>query len=351
MTLNERIESFVKLGDVFRNFPGVTSDPYVERIRDAAKQAQLENPWFIQESISQAILSLSGCLRPDKIIQWLEPYMQEITETGQPATVAVVMAGNIPLVGFHDFLCVLITGNRLKAKLSGQDAVLLPAIADVLIAIDPRWKEYIDFTKRQLDSFDAIIATGSNNSSLYFEYYFGKYPNIIRKNRNSIAILTGEEKDEDLNSLADDILLYFGLGCRSVSKLYIPYGWDLAKIIPCLGKFEYYRYQNKYRNNYDYFKSIYMVNKVPFLDTGDILLTESTSLSSPVSVLFYEYYHDITALSKQVYDMEDQLQCVVCLKRINDGWVMPGMAQHPELLDYADNIDTIRFLLDLNKIK
>ena len=349
MTLNERIDSFAQLGELFRNFPGETDDPRIEKIRAAAKQAQIENPWFIQENICHALLSFSESLTLEKLNSWLKPYERKIADNDQPHTVGVVMAGNIPLVGFHDFLSVLITGHRLIAKLSSQDAVLLPAIIEVLTANHPGWNDYISITKQPLSSFDAIIATGSNNSSRYFEYYFGKYPNIIRKNRNSVAIITGEESNEDLLALADDMLLYFGLGCRSVSKLYIPVGYDLKKLINHFGKFENYRYHNKYRNNYDYYKSIYIINKIPFIDTGDIILTENNSLSSPVSVIFYEYYEDITPLSKQIDDMDSHLQSIVCHKRVKGHWILPGTAQHPELWDYADHIDTIDFLLDLGK--
>ncbi len=349
MTLNERIDSFVGLGELFRNFPGETDDPQLEIIRAAAKQAQIENPWFLQENICHALLSLAERLTHEKLEKWLKPYMRKIADNDQPQTIAIVMAGNIPLVGFHDFLSVLITGHRLIAKLSSQDAVLLPAIIEVLIANHPEWKDYTSITRQPLSSFDAIIATGNNNSSRYFEYYFGKYPNIIRKNRNSIAIITGEETNEDLYALADDVLLYFGLGCRSVSKLYIPVGYDLKQFINNLGKFEYYRYHHKYRNNYDYFKSIYIINKIPFIDTGDIILTENNSVSSPVSVIFYEYYEDLRTLSKQIGDMDSQLQNIVCHKRIKSHWILPGTAQHPELWDYADRIDTIDFLLNLGK--
>jgi hypothetical protein len=349
MTLEERIDSFVKLGKLFIKFPDGTGDPQLEKLREAATQAQLENPWFTQDNICQELVSLSECLTMENLNKWLKPYSGKIAQMDHPVKVAVVMAGNIPLVGFHDFLSVLITGHRLIAKLSSKDAVLLPAVIEVLTSIHPEWKNYINTTRQPLRSFDAIIATGSDNASRYFEYYFGKYPNIIRKNRNSIAVITGEETSEDLMGLADDIMLYFGLGCRSVSKIYIPYGWDLKPLISGFGKFENYRFHNKYMNNYDYFKSIYIVNQTPFIDTGYIILTENNSISSPVSVLFYEYYNDITSLSSQIDEMDSHLQCIVCRKQLRPHWNLPGTAQHPALWDYADRIDTIRFLLDIGK--
>jgi len=349
MTLNERIDSFVQLGELFRDFARNKQDPQLVKIREAAKQAQIENPWFVQESISHALRSLSECLTREKLNHWLKPYLRKTGEFDQPSTVAVVMAGNIPLVGFHDFLSVLISGHRLIAKLSSQDAVLLPAIIDFLLANRPEWKECITVTRQPLTYFDAIIATGSNNSARYFEYYFGKYPNIIRKNRNSVAIITGEETNEDLSALSDDMLLYFGMGCRSVSKIYIPAGWDLKQLLPGTGKFEYYRYHNKYMNNYDYYKSIYIINKIPFIDTGDMIMTENNALSSPVAVIFYEQYQDLTLLPDQLDEIDSQLQCIVCHKKMKEHWVLPGTAQHPELWDYADRIDTLNFLLDIGK--
>jgi hypothetical protein len=347
MTHDNRIDAFVKLGELFRNFPDRGAGADMEKLRAAAEQAQIWNPWFIQDSIRHAVQSLGAVMTREKLNEWINPYRQKINNTDHPKTVAIVMAGNIPLVGFHDFLSVLITGNKVIAKLSSQDAKLLPAMAEILAGYHSGWNDKITLTSELLPSFDAIIATGSNNSSRYFEFYFGKYPNIIRKNRNSIAIITGDETDEELAGLADDILLYFGMGCRSISKVYIPSGYDLSRLSEHFGKYEQYRYHNKYRNNYDYFKSIYIINRVPFIDTGDILFAENTALASPISVVFYEHFDDIALLSKQIVELESQLQCVVCHKPPGISRVLPGEAQQPELWDYADGINTLDFLTGL----
>ena len=220
------------------------------------------------------------------------------------------MAGNIPLVGFHDFLCVLITGNIVLAKTSTKDSDLLVHISELLCSINPAFREMIRFAEGPLSGFDAVIATGSNNTSRYFESYFGKYPNIIRKNRNSVAILDGTETDADLKELGKDIFSYFGLGCRNVSKIYLPSGYELHTMIKNLEEYSGLVNHNKYANNYDFSKAVYLVNKEQFLDTGYLLLKEEKSLSSPVAVLYYEYYNSHEEVLQITDLLKDNIQCI-----------------------------------------
>jgi hypothetical protein len=247
-----------------------------------------------------------------------------------PFKAGVIMAGNIPLVGFHDFLSVLISGNNIIAKTSSKDCELIVKISGILCDINPGFTDKIEFTNGPLTDFDVIIATGSNNSSRYFESYFSKYPNIIRKNRTSIAILDGNETDAELESLGTDIFSYFGLGCRNVSKIYLPEGYELSKLIQNWSTFA----------NYDFNKAVYLVNKEIFHDTGYILLKENNTLSSPVSVLYFEYFKSQFAAEQRIKKNMENIQCIVGTDSIPF-----GKAQSPQLWDYADGIDTIDFLL------
>jgi hypothetical protein len=259
----------------------------------------------------------------------------------------VVMAGNIPLVGFHDFLCVLISGNCFLGKLSRNDYYLLPTLAQILTSIDSRYKERITFTTDKIQGFDAVIATGSNNTSRYFEYYFGKYPHIIRKNRNSIAILSGHETPEDLAALTMDMFLYFGLGCRNVNKIFVPAGYNFFQLTEACKQFADYINHNNFRNNYDYYKTIFLMNNQSFIDGGFYILQENQLLHNPVSVFHYEYYIVISEVQSFIADNKENLQCIVGNMAEIPGIIPFGKAQKPHLDDYADNIDTIEFLLKL----
>jgi len=259
------------------------------------------------------------------------------------------MAGNIPLAGFHDFMCVLISGNIFVGKLSSQDKYLLPAIAEELNGIAPSVKESVFFTEERLPPFDAVIATGSNNSSRYFEYYFGKYPHIIRKNRNSVAILNGMESKEELGLLADDIFLYFGLGCRNVTKIFIPEGYDFTMLTKALRKYkDRLSMQSKYMNNYDYNKSIFLINQILHNDLEFCILKEDNSIASPISVLYYEYYRDISDVINYISVNREKIQCLVAGKTYTNYTVLFGKSQQPELWDYADGVDTMEFLISHN---
>jgi hypothetical protein len=355
MNIDQRIGALCDLGKVLRDFirwkGEGTGDPgrsrFFSMIGEAILKASLENPWFTEENSLFAVSSIAETLTRENLEQWLSYYSDKTLRAGAPKNVAVIMAGNIPLVGFHDFLCTLIAGHRITGRLSSDDTVLLPALSNILTLLVPECAEKISFTTERLSGFDAVIATGSNNTSRYFEYYFGKYPHIIRKNRNAVGIITGNETREEMCGLEEDIFMYFGLGCRSVSKVYLPDNYDPAELFGHFTRFSSHVHHNKYCNNYEYNKSILMVNQVPYLDNGFLLMKEDPQLVSPVSVLFYEKYADKQDLYHQLSPFEDQLQVVVCREEIPFRSCLPGKAQVPGLADYADGIDTLDFLLSL----
>lgn len=345
MNLNDRIKSFELLGNLLRRYHEDSSEKEIQPFIAAARIAHSENQWFTPYNIRIALNNLGEALHTEHLSTWLSPYRQKLINPFEQKTIGVVMAGNIPAVGFHDFLCVLIAGHRLKARVSSSDARLLPAMADFLSTCLPEWHENITFVSGKLENFDAIIATGSNNTSRYFDYYFGKYPHIIRKNRNSIAIITGDENGEELEKLADDIMFFFGMGCRSISKLYVPTGYDFTKMISALRKYEPYSNHNKYRNNYDYARSIFMMNQLPVIDTGFLLIKEDQSVTSRIAVLNYEKYVEIPDVLNAINLNREAIQCVVCHRSVAPDVIPPGSAQKPAFWEYADEVDTLDFLL------
>ncbi len=319
-----------------------------KQILDYIEFSTQANSWFTHDFLINAIRSIGKSLSLDKLDQWLEKYKAQIEANNSPKAFGVVMAGNLPLVGFHDYLCVLISGNRIVAKLSHDDNTLLPLLHQILIAIEPEFEQQAKFTLEKLTDFDAIIATGSDNTARYFEYYFGKYPNIIRKNRNGVAVLNGKETTEELEDLANDIFLYYGLGCRSVSKLFVPRDYDFEALFFAFEKYKHLENHSKYANNYDYNKSIFLINKNKFLDNGFVMLKEEIGFSSPISVLYLEYYDKLYELNKWLVTKKDKIQCLVSNESLkNIDHLAFGKAQNPELWDYADGIDTLQFILEL----
>lgn len=343
MDLKERIESFAELGKIIRESLDGKDAIYSGRFEKLIEKQQYVNPWFTPENVRLALSAISTNLTHEKIMEWTRKY-PALEYTAEPSTIGIVMAGNIPLVGFHDFLSVLISGNRVLAKTSSKDPELPVALAQILIEINDGFEKMIEFTDGFLKNFDAVIATGSNNTSRYFEYYFGKYPNLIRKNRNSIAILTGSEDDSELEKLGEDIFSYFGLGCRNVSKLYLPEDYNIDKLKTSWVKYSELINHTKYGNNYDYHKAVFMVNREAFDDCGHFILKEEKGLASPVSVIFYEFYRRDEDFSSLIGSDMDKIQCIV-----GKGMVEFGKTQWPELWNYADNIDTIEFILKKNK--
>jgi hypothetical protein len=339
MDLEERIISFSRLGNILRNALGGHSGKYGEKIRVAIEKQQDMNPWFTPDNVRQALSAVASKLTEENIRKWTSAYPL-LSEYTVPARVGVIMAGNIPLVGFHDFLSVLISGNNIIAKTSSKDSQLIKLMSEILCSINNKFSQKIEFSENALTDFDAIIATGSNNSSRYFEYYFGKYPHIIRKNRNSIAIIEGMESDVELKDLGNDIFSYFGLGCRNVSKIYLPKGFDIRLLDENWKGIADVINHNKYASNYDFNKAVFLVNKENFYDTGFLLLKESDELSSPVAVVFYEFYDTREEVNQQTDILKDKIQCIVSRDNIPF-----GKAQSPQLWDYSDGIDTIDFLL------
>ncbi len=353
MTLSQRIEAFSKTGilidEILQFSSGDQSIPVTDQhhaFLKAVDSVVHSNPWFTKENVLFSLKSLKKILNIDELLAWTDFYRLNEQNTN-PLTIGVVMAGNIPFVGFHDFLSVLITGHSCLIKPSSKDDKLLKAYINILLQAEPEFADYIKIEKHVLKKFDAVIATGSNNTSRYFEYYFGKYPHIIRKNRNSVAILNGNETENELQGLATDIFTYFGLGCRNVSKLYIPVNYNIQKLESHFRDYNHVINHHKYANNYDYNKAIYMMKELPFLDLGYLLLREEASLSSPVAVLHYEFYKNEKKLENILMQESDSIQCVVSKRNITDSDVCFGQTQYPNLRDYADNVDTIKFLLDL----
>ena len=351
MELKDRIDSFVFLGNVIKDFleKDRREDPLYSGLEDAVIKAGILNPWFTREFVEHSLRAWTVSLRKDSLGKWLEPYNSRLRGSSPDRNVAVIMAGNIPLVGFHDFLSVLISGNRFTGRLSSDDTELLPALARFLVRFNSGWEKQITFTRDRLPGFDAVIATGNNNSAHYFQYYFSKVPHIIRKNRNGVAILTSGEDEQELSGLADDIFLYFGLGCRNVSKLYFPAGYDIAPLFNAFRRYVSFSMHHKWMNNHDYYKSVFLLNQICAMDNGFVLLTENTAIASPPGVLYYEYYKDLDDLMNQLTQQKDEIQIAVCKKEIPLSSCLPGYAQAPGLSDYADGIDTMQFLLGLHK--
>lgn len=345
-------EAFIQLGRFLSQFStnGIKkednilhNDLFFDGFKHQIKLAKEHNGWFTQNNILFALDGWSNQLTKIKLEKWLNHYK---IENKNPKTVAIIMAGNIPLVGFHDFLCVLISGHSVLVKQSSNDKHLLPFMAKYLEHVAPDLKGKITFTQDKLDSFDAVIATGSNNTARYFEYYFKGKPSIIRKNRNSVAILTGNETKEQLDSLSEDIFRYFGLGCRNVSKLFIPKNYNFDAFFEAMYKWNAIINDNKYANNYDYNKAVYLMSEFDMLENGFLMIKEDQSYSSPIATVFYEYYDSEDSLKQKIKIDQDLIQCIVA-----DGFssveIPFGKTQKPELNDYADAIDTITFLLKI----
>ncbi len=305
----------------------------------AREKAALENSWFIPEFVQYQAEHLAAQLQPDPLQRWVEPYAVPPVQDS-PRNIGLVMAGNIPLSGFHDFLCVFLSGHRQTIKPSSKDSVLIRHIAAKLQELDPATAGFIGFSEK-LSGCDAYIATGSNNSARYFDYYFGKYPHIIRRNRSSAAVLTGDESAAELSALADDIYLYFGLGCRNVTKIYVPENYDFVPLLDALKKYDRLSEHHKYKNNYDYQLAAMIINGEYYMTNGTILLRKNTSLFSPISQLHYEFYAPSVDPYRQLSAHPD-IQCVVGRSALPF-----GQAQRPALSDYADKADTLQFLLDL----
>ena len=325
----ERIELAVRLGE----WLGQNTEEWQE----CKEKATRLNAWFSPAFIELAVNNIvTHFLQKTLLEQWVAQYkIPEVTP--HPATVGIVMAGNLPLVGFHDFLCVFISGHKMVVKLSSKDEVLMKLIAEKLYEWDARTKNLIAFAEL-LKGCNAYIATGSNNSGRYFEYYFGKFPNIIRRNRTSVAVIDGTETTEELSALADDIQVYFGLGCRNVTQLYVPKDYNFIPLLDALKKYDELADNHKYKHNFDYHLALLIMNSKFYMNNGSVILTENVSPFSPVSQVHYQFYSNKAEVVETLAGNKE-IQCVT-----GHGYLPFGTAQSPSLTDYADGVDTMAFL-------
>ena len=349
ISIQNRIIAFAKLGDFLSQFSvdniqkkdsiehnEIFFDGFLHQI----KIAQENNSWFTKDNIIFTLNSWSKSLNKKNLTNFIESVDLSKLSTKK---VAVIMAGNIPLVGFHDFLSVLISGHSVVVKQSSNDKHLLPFLAKYLEYVEEGFKGKITFTEEKLTDFDAVIATGSDNTARYFEFYFKNKPNIIRKSRNSVAVLTGKETEEDFIKLSDDVFQYFGLGCRSVSKLYVPKGYNFDPFFTGMYAKKDMINNAKYANNYDYNKAVYLMSLFDLLENGFLMIKEDESYSSPIATMFYEYYENEVDLKIKLQQDKEKIQCIVA-KNFIENEVAFGQTQHPTLTDYADGVNTLDFL-------
>ena len=313
---------------------GITETEY-GKLNDLIERQIIYNGWFTSENVRRSLLAIGQWLTEEKLSEWLKT--QEIRIA--PKRIALIMAGNIPLVGFHDFLCVLCSGHSALCKLSSDDKTLLPALANHLIEFTPELKSRIEFSVGPLKDIQAVIATGSNNSTLYFQEYFGKYPHIFRHNRTSVAVLNGSESNEELKALGDDIFSYFGLGCRNVTHLCLPKGYDLQRFFEAIFSYSEVIHNKKYGNNYDYNKAVFLLNLQNLMDNNFVLLRESAELFSPISMLNYHYYSTTEELTCFLDNHASDIQVIV-----GHNYTSFGQAQAPCVTDYADGVDIMNWL-------
>lgn len=353
MTFEQRISAFNELGQFFKFIIDNDSiknneltqkfEHWKEKAEYAISDAGAYNNWFTKENITLALKSWSEALTTANLLAWTKDY----SFTEKQKNIGIIMAGNLPLVGFHDLLSVVISGNNALIKTSSKDDKLIQLAINFLHSMNDEFKSIIQTIER-LENFDAVIATGSNNTARYFEQYFGKVPNIIRKNRTSVAVLNGSETEEELKKLGDDLFIYFGLGCRNVTKLYVKDEAQLPKIFEAIFPWGDVINHTKYANNYDYNRAIYLLGKDEFLDNNFVLMKKDTSLHSAIAVVNFEVYKNVVDVKNYLDENEDQIQCVVGNDmRDNPNYVEFGQTQFPKLTDYADNIDTLKFLAEL----
>lgn len=345
MEIKQRINAFVQCGlfikrhfnesERLENEKGLHQG--LEQLMDGAFTY---NGWFIKPFVYESLKNLASMLSEEDI----EAFSKNIKEPKAVKTVAIIMAGNIPLVGFHDLMCVLLSGHKVLIKLSSDDNVLMPFFIKLLEHYEPEISNYISFATGKLSNFDAVIATGSNNTARHFEYYFGKYPNIIRNNRTSVAVLTGKESESELKQLGKDVFMYFGLGCRNVSKLMVPKDYNFNNFFDAIFDYSYVVDNKKYGNNYDYNRAVYLLNGQKFLDNNFLILKPDDGLFSPVSVLFHQEYANETELKNWLDANKDNLQCIV---GSGPGYIPFGYSQQPVITDYADGLNTMDFLVNL----
>lgn len=348
MTLTEKNNILLQLGKILNalgdNLPwsgyelGINEEEYKE-LDELCKTVHIYNGWFKEEQVRSAFKGIASWLNEEELNGWIHNYNLPVPSR----KVGIIMAGNLPLVGFHDFLCVFLAGHKAVVKLSSDDQHLFPAILKIMTLFNEDVPQEVEIVQQKMEDFEAVIATGSNNSATYFESYFGKYPHIIRKNRTSIAILKGDETKEELKQLGHDIFDFFGLGCRNVSQIWIPESFNLDSFFEAIYDFHDIIYHNKYANNYDYNKAVYLMNQEQLLDNGFLLLKEERALNSPLGVLHYVRYKNETEVEQFIEQHSEQIQVVV-----GKNYVPFGSAQKPKVDDYPDRVDTLEFLTKLS---
>ena len=352
MTLEHKKNIFIELGKFLSQFSEnetnkdssvLHNDLFFNDFLDLIQLSQSHNGWYTPEQVYYAIQSWALALTSENLNQWLDDYdFKEL----QPKTIGLILAGNIPLVGFHDFISVLFSGHSVLVKTSSNDQHLLPFLAKYIISVEPKMEKFITFVDGKLENYDAIIATGSNNTARYFEYYFKDKPSIIRKSRNSVAVLDGTESKEQMIALGEDVFRYFGLGCRNVSKIFIPKGYNFDSFFNGMFPYQNVIKYEKYANNYDYNKAVFLMSNFKLLDNEFLIIKEDPSYASPISSVFYEYYDTLDEIKARLNTESEQIQCVVSNDLIENS-IQFGHTQKPNLWDYADNVDTLKFLLNL----
>ncbi len=316
---------------------GLTEEEFLNFKKTINKEVQL-NPWFTKENCYKALSGIAHLLEKESLVLFSDSYLF----TDNPKTIALIMAGNIPFVGFHDLLCTLLTGNKALCKLSSSDSRIPMKIIEWMLQWNPELKEYIQISLGPIRNYDAVIATGSNNSIAQFETYFSHVPHLFRKNRTSVALLDGTETNEELKALSSDCFDFFGMGCRNISKLYVPEGFDLNRIFENFLEQTHLIQHHKYGNNYDYNRTVYLMNQIPFLDNNAFMLKEDKGLHAPLSVIYYEYYTDKETIVSQLNELQDEIQALV-----GHAYIPFGKAQAPDITDFADGVDTCLWLNSL----
>ena len=339
----ENLKKEAVLNNDFASLSSTASRVFFDRFIDLIKLSQSHNGWYTNDNVYFAIQSWAEALTFDNLNQWLDAY--DFNDVNSK-TVGLILAGNIPLVGFHDFISVLLSGHKVLVKTSSNDQHLLPFLAEYLISIEPKLINYITFVEGKLEGFDAVIATGSNNTARYFEFYFKDKPSIIRKSRNSVAVLNGQETKEQMIALGEDVFRYFGLGCRNVSKIFVPKDYNFDAFFGGMFPYQDVIKYEKYINNYDYNKAVFLMSNFNLLDNEFLIIKEDSSYASPISSVFYEFYENLEDIKLRLHVDNEQIQCIVSNDLIENS-VAFGQTQKPNLWDYADNVDTIKFLIAL----
>ena len=343
LSLNQRIQVLADLGERIQF--ELNHSPYNEAFENLLNKVNQRNPWFTKESVVQSLSVWANLLESNNLNHFISRYETVLFEKKNDKVVLLILAGNIPLVGLHDVICSFLSGSKSMIKVSSKDALLLSYLIEQIKTINSTASDYFEISETKAQGFTHVIATGSNNSARYFDHYFSKFPNIIRKNRSSLAIITQETTDTELEYLANDVFQYFGLGCRNVTQLCVPHSFDFDRLKNAFNSYATIINHNKYANNYDYHKAIALMNGDPFIDFEFILLQNKSMLKSPLGVLHYNFYENVTEVDSYIQEHRANIQCVVSSQSTSFNEVNFGQTQQPKLWDFADQIDTLQFLL------